>query len=119
LIRNATSQVKSSRTEDQAGQRQVLIKLKSNKNLQQARENKPSAKLKAKNWKGKRRSISAVLLLQNGLPAGLARSFKDQAGNIEGNRKRIADGHRLGGIGQTEGAGTFEQPARLNGIAAL
>jgi hypothetical protein len=59
--------------------------LKNNKNRQQARGNKPSAKLKAKNWKGKRRSISAVLLLRNGLPVGLARSFKDQAGNVEGN----------------------------------
>jgi len=52
LIRSAISWSRSSRTEDQAEQRQVLINLKSNKNLQQARENKPSAKLKAENRKG-------------------------------------------------------------------
>jgi hypothetical protein len=46
--------------------------LKSNKNLQQARENKPSAKLKVNNRMDKHGFISTVLLLQNGLPAGLA-----------------------------------------------
>jgi hypothetical protein len=62
-----------------------LSNLKSNKNRQQARVKKPLAKLKVENRKGEMQIISTISLLQNGLPAGLARGFKDQAGNVEGN----------------------------------
>ena len=49
----------------------------------------------------------------------VARSFGDQAGEIEGQREGIADEHGLGGVGQAEGGRPFEMSACLSGIAAL
>jgi len=57
--------------------------------------------------------ISAVSL------RGLAGGFKNQAGQVEGDGERVADGHGFGGVIQAEGAGTFELPASLGGVAAL
>jgi len=57
--------------------------------------------------------ISAVAL------GGLAGGFKNQAGQVEGDGECVADGHGFGGVIQAEGAGTFELPASLGGVAAL
>ena len=49
----------------------------------------------------------------------VVRSFKDQAGQIESQRKGVTDEHGFGGVGQAKGGGTFEVSAGLGGIAAL
>ena len=49
----------------------------------------------------------------------MAGGFKNQAGQVEGDGERVADGHGFGGVIQAEGAGTFELPASLGGVAAL
>ncbi len=51
--------------------------------------------------------------------AAWRRSFEDQAGEIERQRKSIADQHGFGGVGQAEGGRTFDVSASLGGIAAL
>jgi len=63
--------------------------------------------------------ISADLLGWDRWLPSLARRFENQAGQVEGNGERIADGHGLGGVRQAERAGAFELPAGLGGIAAL
>jgi hypothetical protein len=42
---------------------------------------------------------SANLLGRDGLLQSLAGGFEDQAGQVEGNRERIADGHGFSSVG--------------------
>jgi hypothetical protein len=64
-------------------------------------------------------SISRRLGAERSVPGSLARGFEDQAGEIERQRKSIADQHGFGGVGQAEGGRTFDVSASLGGIAAL
>ena len=49
----------------------------------------------------------------------MSRGFKDQAGQIEGQRKGVADEHGFCGVAQSKGWRTFELSAGLGGIATL
>lgn len=65
MIENAISRRKSGGTEDQAGQRLGLGHLQNIKNQEQARENNPSAKLKAENQRGGRQiDLSSFVVVE-------------------------------------------------------
>ena len=83
------------------------------KSVEQARENRPSGQTK-----GRRRVTGAWVISAVAL-RNLAGSFKDQARQVEGDGERVADSHGLGGVVQTEGAGSFELPASLGSVATF
>jgi len=53
------------------------------------------------------------------LQHGVARGFKDEAGEVEGQGEGVGEEHGFGSVGEAEGAGAFELAASLGGIATF
>lgn len=115
----AISRGRSSRIGERAGQGQDRARLREGKNEVQARGSRACTLLAGPAEAGDSWSISRRLGAERSVPGSLARSFEDQAGEIERQRKSITDQHGFGGVGQPKGGGTFDVSASLGGIATL